>query len=69
LDEAEKDNNVVVFHAGTKVENDKYITAGGRVIGVTALEDNLDLAIKKAYEAVEKISFKNAHYRKDIGVK
>lgn len=69
LDEAQKDANVVVFHAGTKKENEKYITAGGRVIGVTALEDSLDSAIKKAYEAVGKISFKNAHYRKDIGVK
>ena len=69
LSEAESDDNVVVFHAGTKKENDKYLTAGGRVIGVTALESNLDMAIKKAYEAVEKISFKNAHYRKDIGIK
>lgn len=69
LNKAEEDINVAVFHAGTKTENGKLVTAGGRVIGVTALEDSLDLAIKKVYEAVGKISFKNAHYRKDIGVK
>ncbi|MDQ2087378.1 phosphoribosylamine--glycine ligase [Herbivorax sp. ANBcel31] len=69
LDEVAKDINTVVFHAGTKKENNRYLTAGGRVIGVTALESSLDKAIKKAYEAVEKISFKNAYYRKDIGVK
>ncbi|TYQ15936.1 UNVERIFIED_CONTAM: phosphoribosylamine--glycine ligase [Acetivibrio alkalicellulosi] len=69
IDEAERDSNIVVFHAGTKKEEDKYFTAGGRVLGVAALESNLDRAIKKAYEGVEKISFKDAHYRRDIGIK
>lgn len=69
LDEAQRDANTVVFHAGTKCENAKYYTAGGRVLGVTAVESNLDLAIKKAYEGVAKISFKDMHYRRDIGVK
>ena len=69
LDEAQKDENIVVFHAGTKCEDGKYFTAGGRVIGVTAVESNLDLAIKKAYEGVSKISFKDMHFRKDIGIK
>ena len=69
LDEAQKDANTVVFHAGTKCEDGKYLTAGGRVLGVTAVESNLDLAIKKAYEGVAKISFKDMHFRKDIGIK
>lgn len=69
LDEAQKDKNIVVFHAGTKFEDGKYLTSGGRVLGVTAVESNLDLAIKKAYEGVSKISFKDMHYRKDIGIK
>lgn len=69
IDEAQKDSNTVVFHAGTKCEDGKYLTAGGRVLGVSAVESNLDLAIKKAYEGVAKISFKDMHFRKDIGIK
>lgn len=69
LDEAERDVNTVVFHAGTKFEGGKYYTAGGRVLGVTALEKNLEQAIKKAYDGVTKIRFEGMHYRKDIGIK
>jgi len=69
IEEAERDINTVVFHAGTKRENGKYYTAGGRVLGVTSLESNLEAAIKKAYEGVSKISFEGMHYRKDIGKK
>jgi phosphoribosylamine--glycine ligase len=69
LEEAESDPGVVVFHAGTKFIDGKYVTSGGRVLGITAVDSTLDRAIKRAYEAVEKISFKNMHYRKDIGVK
>ncbi|MCX7922208.1 MAG: phosphoribosylamine--glycine ligase [Clostridia bacterium] len=69
ITEAERDSNIVVFHAGTKCEDGKYYTAGGRVLGVTALEHTLDEAIKKAYEGVAKVSFKDVHYRKDIGIK
>lgn len=58
-----------MFHAGTKQDGDALVTAGGRVIGVTATADTLDEAIKDAYAAVDKISFKDAHYRKDIGIK
>lgn len=68
LDEA-KDNGAVVFHAGTKLENGDILTNGGRVLGVTALGDNLDDAIHKAYEYVSYIDFKDAHFRKDIGIK
>ncbi|ODM24983.1 phosphoribosylamine--glycine ligase [Acetivibrio mesophilus] len=69
LADAERDANVVVFHAGTKREDGKYYTAGGRVLGVTAMESNLDEAINKAYEGVGKIQFQDMHYRKDIGIK
>ena len=60
-------DGVTVCHAGTKIENDKLVTSGGRVLGVTALGDSLADALKKSYEAVENIHFDNAHYRKDIG--
>lgn len=69
LDELESDKDIMVFHAGTKRDGDKILTNGGRVIGVTAVADNLDNAIKRAYEGVSKVSFKDAHYRRDIGIK
>lgn len=69
LDSVKNDSDIVVFHAGTAVKDGKTVTAGGRVLGVTAVAENLDAAIKKSYEAVEKIHFKDAHYRKDIGIK
>ena len=69
LDKACESDNITVFHAGTKQDGDALVTAGGRVIGVTATADTLDEAIKDAYAAVDKISFKDAHYRKDIGIK
>lgn len=57
-----------VYHAGTKLdENGGFLTNGGRVIGVTAKGENLQSALDTAYAGVEKISFENAHYRKDIG--
>ena len=60
-------DGAVVFHAGTKFENGKFYTNGGRVIGVTAKGETLEKALDNAYAAVEKISFDGAHYRKDIG--
>jgi phosphoribosylamine--glycine ligase len=60
----------VVFHAGTKSgENGKILTAGGRVLGVSALGDDIAQAIKNAYAGVEKISFEGGFYRHDIGAK
>lgn len=56
-----------IYVAGAKIENGKLITSGGRVLGVTAVEDTLEKAIGSAYKKVEKISFKNEYYRKDIG--
>ncbi len=58
---------VTVYHAGTAIKDDRLVTSGGRVLGVTALGKNLEEALSKSYEAVGKISFENAHYRKDIG--
>ena len=69
LDEVAKMPNVKVFHAGTKIDNGRVVTDGGRVLCVTALGDTLAGAKKRAYEAVAKISFKNAHFRTDIADK
>jgi phosphoribosylamine--glycine ligase len=59
----------VVFQAGTKREGDKLVTAGGRVLGVTAGAEDLQEAIKRAYAAAGKIRFNGMQYRKDIGAK
>ncbi|HHY24976.1 MAG TPA: phosphoribosylamine--glycine ligase [Clostridiaceae bacterium] len=68
LEEIEKEENVIVFHAGTKYENERYYTAGGRVLGITALDNTFEMAVSRAYEGISKIGFKDMHYRKDIGV-
>ncbi len=67
--EAEAMEGVTVFHAGTKLDGGRLLTAGGRVLGVTAIADSLDAAIKRAYEAVEKVRFDKMHFRRDIGIK
>ncbi len=67
LDKNGSVSGAVVYHAGTKLENGKFLTNGGRVLGVTAKADTLDEALKKAYAAVDKIHFDGAHFRKDIG--
>ena len=66
LDEETKEH---VFFAGTKKENGVIKTGGGRVLGVTETAKDLKSALEKAYEDVQKIAFKNAYYRKDIGAK
>lgn len=58
-----------VYHAGTKIQDGKFLTAGGRVLGVTAIGETLQEAIDNSYSAVNKIEFKDAHFRKDIGKK
>jgi phosphoribosylamine--glycine ligase len=58
-----------VFHAGTKLQAGKVVTAGGRVLGVTAVGKTIAAARKRAYEAVEKIHFEGMYYRKDIAAK
>jgi phosphoribosylamine--glycine ligase len=65
----EKNCNAFVFHAGTKKENNKILTNGGRVLGISALGKTIGEAIQNAYFAAEKISFEKMHYRRDIGQK
>jgi len=58
---------VQVFHAGTAAKDGRLVTAGGRVLGVTAVAESIDAAIAAAYAAVREISFEGMHYRTDIG--
>lgn len=67
LREAAAEPGVVVFHAGTSRADDQVVTAGGRVLGVTALGRDIRDAISSAYRAVKKIHWTGAHYRTDIG--
>jgi len=60
-------NNQVLLQAGTKLSEGKLLTNGGRVIAITALEDNLEKAIASAMKVVEEVSFDGKTYRKDIG--
>ena len=60
--------DALVFHSGTSIEGNKILTAGGRVITVTGMGDNMSDALKKSYEGLLKISFKGMYYRKDIGL-
>lgn len=66
LDEAE---NVVIFHAGTAIKDGKFVTNGGRVLGITAVGKDIDEARKTAYAAVDKVNFEKKHFRHDIGIK
>jgi phosphoribosylamine--glycine ligase len=61
--------DVNVFHAGTALESGRLVTAGGRVLGVQALGDDVASAIRRAYAGVERIRFDGAHYRRDIGAR
>lgn len=68
FDEKGQVDGCFVYHAGTKLSDDgKFLTNGGRVIGVTAKGETLQKALDNAYDGVSRISFENAHYRKDIG--
>lgn len=62
-------NPVVIFQAGTSISEGKLVTNGGRVLGVTAVADNLEKALELAYKAAEKIEFSGKYLRKDIGLK
>ncbi len=66
LEEAKKLDNTVVFHAGTAFSGNNLVTNGGRVLGVTALGDDIKTAKERAYKAIENIHFDGMHYRKDI---
>ncbi len=67
LDTLEKDE--IVFHAGTKIQDGKVVTSGGRVLGVTAVGSDLKDALSKAYKTADKISFEGKQLRRDIGAK
>ena len=64
---AESLENITIFHAGTKLDDGKIVTSGGRVLGVTAVADTAGNARDKAYEATKYINFRDCHYRSDIG--
>jgi phosphoribosylamine--glycine ligase len=68
LNQAAKLEGVQVFHAGTKIVNNDVVTAGGRVLAVTALGSDLTAARSRAYEAVSLIQFEGCHYRRDIAL-
>lgn len=69
LEDFDNMNDVIVFHAGTKFDGGNIVTAGGRVLGITAIGTDIRKAIDKAYEGVNRISFEGMQYRKDIGRK
>jgi phosphoribosylamine--glycine ligase len=69
LEAAEALGGVKIFHAGTRVQHRQLLTAGGRVLDVTAIAEDLPSAIDRAYAAVSKVHFEGMHYRKDIGAK
>ena len=64
-----KTEDLYIFHAGTASVDSKIVTDGGRVLGITAIDDNLGSAVTKAYSVVDKIDFENKFYRKDIAQK
>lgn len=69
LDEIKKYDNIVVFHAGTAEKDGKLVTNGGRVLGITGIGNDINEAIKTAYEGVEIVDFDKKHFRTDIGRK
>lgn len=60
-------SDCLVFHSGTRMEQGQLVTAGGRVLGITAVADTVEEAVERSYAAVQLVSFKNMHYRRDIG--
>ncbi len=69
LEQLDGCQDIIIFHAGTRREKDQFLTDGGRVLGVTAVAEDLDTAVKNAYKGVDLISFEGMHYRRDIGLK
>jgi phosphoribosylamine--glycine ligase len=60
-------DDIIIFHAGTKVEKGKILTSGGRVLNFTGIDKNIEKTIEKVYNNINKIKFEGAYYRKDIG--
>lgn len=69
ISEAEKIGGVKVFHAGTSLKDGQLVSAGGRVLGVTALGTDIRAARDTAYRAIERIQFSGAHFRRDIAAR
>ena len=69
LDSFDSMDEVMVFHAGTAVKNGKVVTAGGRVLNVTAVGKDIKSAIDKVYKNIDKVRFEGVYYRKDVGKK
>jgi len=69
LDQAAKEKDTFVFHAGTKKQGSDIVTSGGRVLGVTSLGHGIEKAIQNVYNGVAKISFDGCFFRRDIGAK
>jgi phosphoribosylamine--glycine ligase len=69
IKEAEQIEDVVIFHAGTKLLDNQILSSGGRVLSITAVGSSIDDARKKAYQAIEKLNWKHGFYRTDIGIK
>ncbi len=69
LERLEKMKDIIVFHAGTKLQDDKIITSGGRVLGITAWDETISKAKERAYKGVKEIYFEDMYYRKDIASK
>jgi phosphoribosylamine--glycine ligase len=73
LDEAKKEQGVVIFHAGTKSQSEngktEIVTSGGRVLNVVGVSETIKSAIEKTYRAVEKVDFEGKHFRRDIGLR
>ena len=67
LDTAAQVPGVQIFHAGTVQANGQMVTAGGRVLGVTAAAESLEQALSRAYQALSEIAFEGMYYRRDIG--
>ncbi len=67
LDAIAKCSDIIAFHAGTAQNGDTLVTAGGRVLGITALGDSLEIARNRAYMAANKITWEGIYYRRDIG--
>jgi len=69
IEEVDQKEDIIIFHAGTQKKSKNIITSGGRVLGVTAIDDTIKATIDKVYNAVGNITFNGAYYRKDIGDK
>ena len=69
LERLKKMEDVIAFHAGTKFQDGKIVTSGGRVLGITARDNTISKAKERAYEGVEEIYFEDMYYRKDIATK